>query len=149
MVYSLWHKLCLMLRFFKQGMSVLITSRIQGGHNMPSLSPFPYIQPSVDQSIRQQLIESSRLEYGRLYDLLAFASPEQLAAASAERHELLQWLDQHASFGYAGTKVNCTGLSPDCRRSGDDMHLWLYTNGFPKRLHADRSAAAHEPCLFH
>lgn len=92
-------------------------------------SPYPLVQPSHNESIQQLLIESNRREYGHLYDLLTFASSEQLAAASKERHELLQWLDQHASFGYAGTKVDCNGLSPGCRRCGDGDWSCLFVNG--------------------
>lgn len=95
---------------------------------MPS-SPFPAIQSSRNESIQQQLIESNQREYGRLYDLLTFAGPEQLAAAGAERKGLLHWLDQRASFGYAGTKVDCNSLSPGCRRCGDGDWSCLFVNG--------------------
>lgn len=96
---------------------------------MPSLPPSPYVQPCLNEGLKQQLIESNRREYGRLYDLLKFATPEQLAIASAERKELLHWLEQRACFGYAGTKVNCTGLSPGCRRCGDGGWSCLFVNG--------------------
>ncbi|GAC1465297.1 MAG: hypothetical protein PVSMB11_00490 [Desulfuromonadaceae bacterium] len=96
---------------------------------MPSSSPSRYVQSCLNESIQQQLIESNRREYGRQYDLLAFAGPEQLAAAGAERNELLQWLDQRAGFGYAGTKVDCNGLSPGCRRCGDGGWSCLFVNG--------------------
>ena len=95
---------------------------------MPTSSPHP-VQPPLNERIKQQLIESNRREYGRLYDLLAFAPPEQLAAAGAERGELLQWLGQRASFGYAGTKVDCSGLSPGCRCCGDGGWSCLFVNG--------------------
>ena len=74
-------------------------------------------------------MESNRREYGRLYDLLSFASPGQLAAAGAERAELLLWLDRHARFGYAGTKVDCNGLSPGCQRCGEGGWSCLFVNG--------------------
>ncbi|HEX2770374.1 MAG TPA: radical SAM protein [Geobacteraceae bacterium] len=92
-------------------------------------SPSPYVQSYLNESIQQRLIESNRREYGRLYDLLTFAGPEQLAAAGAERKELLHWLDQRACFGYAGTKVDCSGLSPGCRRCGDGGWSCLFING--------------------
>ncbi len=95
---------------------------------MPS-SPSPYVQSCLDESIQQRLIESNRREYGRQYDLLTFADPEQLAAAGAERKELLHWLYQRACFGYAGTKVDCNGLSPGCRRCGDGVWSCLFVNG--------------------
>lgn len=82
-----------------------------------------------ETSLRQQLINSNRREYGSHYDLLTFASPEQLAAATAEREELLQWLQHRASFGYAGTKADCNGLSPGCRRCGDGDWSCLFING--------------------
>jgi pyruvate formate-lyase activating enzyme-like uncharacterized protein len=92
-------------------------------------SPSPYVQSNINESIRQRLIESNRREYGRRYDLLTFAGPEQLTAANAERKELLLWLDQRACFGYAGTKVDCSGLSPGCRRCGDGGWSCLFVNG--------------------
>ena len=91
--------------------------------------PSTHVQPDFNESIRLRLIESNRNEYGRLYELLNFAGPEKLAAACAERKELLQWLDQRASFGYAGTKVDCSSLSPGCRRCGDGDWSCLFVNG--------------------
>ncbi|MBW4056378.1 MAG: radical SAM protein [Proteobacteria bacterium] len=96
---------------------------------MPSLLPFPSVQSSLSETIRQQQIESNRREYGNLYDLLTFATPAQLAAAGAERRELLQWLEQRASFGYAGTKVDCTNISPGCRHCGAGGWSCLFVNG--------------------
>ncbi|MDD2310236.1 MAG: 4Fe-4S cluster-binding domain-containing protein, partial [Desulfuromonadaceae bacterium] len=95
---------------------------------MPSF-PSPYVQSRLNETIRQQLIESNRREYGHLYDLLNFADPERLAAANAERKELLQWLEQRALFGYAGTKVDCRSLSPGCRCCGDGGWSCLFVNG--------------------
>jgi len=92
-------------------------------------SPFPHALADPGTSIQQQLIESNRLEYGLQYDLLAFAGPAQLAAANAERKELLQWLGQNACIGYAGTKVDCSGLSPGCRCCGDGGWSCLFVNG--------------------
>lgn len=96
---------------------------------MPSSPTSPHARPCAAESIPQQLIKSNRREYGTLYDLLSFANPEQLAAASAEREELLLWLEQRACFGYAGTKVNCNHLSPGCRRCGDGGWSCLFING--------------------
>jgi pyruvate formate-lyase activating enzyme-like uncharacterized protein len=76
-----------------------------------------------------QLIEANRREYGLQYDLLTFADEERLAAARIERRELLQWLGQHAAFGYAGTKVDCTSLSPGCRHCGAGGWSCLFVNG--------------------
>lgn len=90
--------------------------------------PSPYAPSCLNESIQQQ-IESNRREYGRLYDLLTFADPERLAAAGAERKELLEWLERHASFGYAGTKVDCSSLSPGCRCCGDGGWSCLFVNG--------------------
>ena len=83
----------------------------------------------MNESMQQRHIESNRLEYGLKYDLLTFADPEQLAAAVAERKELLQWLERRARFGYAGTKVDCNGLSPGCRCCGDGGWSCLFVNG--------------------
>jgi len=92
-------------------------------------SPFPHVQSCLTESMKLRLIESNRREYGLLYDVLTFAGPERLAAANAERKELLQWLDQRAGFGYAGTKVDCSGLSPGCRCCGDGSWTCLFVNG--------------------
>ncbi len=95
-----------------------------------SLSPSSlHLRSHLNENIKQQLIESNRKEYGHLYDLLTFTTPDQLATASAEREELLLWLDRHACFGYAGTKVDCNGLSPGCRRCGDGDWSCLFVNG--------------------
>lgn len=95
---------------------------------MSSLSS-PHDQSYPAESFQQQMIDSNRREYGRLYDQLAVAGPEQLAAAEAERKELLQWLDRRAGFGYAGAKVDCNGLSPGCRHCGDGGWSCLFVNG--------------------
>jgi uncharacterized protein len=82
-----------------------------------------------DNNIHQQLIEANRREYGRLYDLLDFAGPDRLVEASAERDQLLDWLCAKATFGYAGTKVDCSRLSPGCRSCGDGAWSCLFVNG--------------------
>lgn len=95
---------------------------------MPS-APSTHVQSGLNESIQLRQIESNRREYGRQYDLLTFASPEQLVAANAERNELLHWLEQRACFGYAGTKVDCSGLSPGCRHCGAGGWSCLFVNG--------------------
>jgi pyruvate formate-lyase activating enzyme-like uncharacterized protein len=95
---------------------------------VPSSPPF-HDEPHLKESIQLRQIESNRREYGHKYDLLTFAGPEQLVAAAAERKELLHWLDQRAGFGYAGTKVDCNGLSPGCRRCGEGSWSCLFING--------------------
>jgi pyruvate formate-lyase activating enzyme-like uncharacterized protein len=94
-----------------------------------SLSPLPHVPSDLINSIQQKHIDSNRREYGPRYDLLTFADPAQLAAAASERVELLQWLEQSACFGYAGTKVDCSGLSPGCRCCGDGGWSCLFVNG--------------------
>jgi len=91
--------------------------------------PSPYAPSYLNESIQQQQTESNRREYGRLYDLLTFADTERLAAAGAERKELLEWLERYACFGYAGTKVDCSSLSPGCRCCGDGGWSCLFVNG--------------------
>ncbi len=95
---------------------------------MPS-TPLPRLPLSLIESNQLRLIESNRLEYGLQYNLLTFADSERLAAANAERLELLQWLAQYAAFGYAGTKVDCNSLSPGCRHCGDGGWSCLFVNG--------------------
>ncbi len=95
---------------------------------MPS-SLLRIARPDSVNPLQQRLIDANCHEYGSRYSLLSFASPEQLTAATAEREKLLQWLALHASFGYAGTKVNCNGLSPGCQRCGDGSWSCLFING--------------------
>jgi pyruvate formate-lyase activating enzyme-like uncharacterized protein len=92
-------------------------------------SQFNQVHRNFDEQSKQRLIESNRKEYGHLYDLLSFADPEKLSTANAERDELLQWLEHHAVFGYAGTKVDCTGLSPGCQKCGAGDWSCLFING--------------------
>lgn len=93
-----------------------------------TISHTPHVQDPAS-GLQPRLIESNRREYGRLYELINFAGPERLVAAHVERQELLLWLEQRASFGYAATKVNCTGLSPGCRRCGAGDWSCLFVNG--------------------
>jgi pyruvate formate-lyase activating enzyme-like uncharacterized protein len=92
-------------------------------------TPLPRLSLSLIESNQQRLIEANRLEYGYKYDLLNFAGSERLATAEAERRELLQWLEQHATFGYSGTKVDCNSLSPGCRHCGAGGWSCLFVNG--------------------
>ena len=94
-----------------------------------SSSPLNPVQSNINEGIQLQQISANRREYGDRYELLTFATPQQLAAASAERKELLRWLDQRARFGCAGTKVDCNGLSPGCRSCGDGGWSCLFVNG--------------------
>jgi uncharacterized protein len=91
--------------------------------------PSTLLPLSLIKTNQLRLIESNRLEYGYKYDLLNFAGSDRLVTAEAERRELLQWLEQHAAFGYAGTKVDCTSLSPGCRHCGDGGWSCLFVNG--------------------
>jgi pyruvate formate-lyase activating enzyme-like uncharacterized protein len=95
---------------------------------VPSI-PLPCLPVSPLEQNRQLLIECNRLEYGYRYDLLTFADSDRLVSAEAERQELLQWLAQRAAFGYAGTKVDCTSLSPGCRHCGAGGWSCLFVNG--------------------
>ena len=94
-----------------------------------TLPPCSDVQSALVESIQQQQIEANRREYGYRYDLLNFAGSDHLAAACTERDELLRWLAQRARFGYAGTKVDCNGLSPGCRCCGDGGWSCLFING--------------------
>lgn len=82
-----------------------------------------------DALYREKLINANSREYGRGYDLLRFMDAATANAATREREELLAWLASHADFGYAGTKVDCTGLSPGCRRCGEGSWSCLFING--------------------
>ncbi|MFZ4855369.1 MAG: radical SAM protein [Desulfuromonadaceae bacterium] len=80
-------------------------------------------------TLQQRLIDANSQEYGSRYDLLSFASSEQLAVATAEREALLQWLAHRASYGYAGTKLDCNDLSPGCQCCGTGSWSCLFING--------------------
>jgi pyruvate formate-lyase activating enzyme-like uncharacterized protein len=95
---------------------------------VPSTLP-PCLPLSPIESNQLRMIETNRLEYGLRYNLLTFASSERLTAATAERLELLQWLEQHAAFAYSGTKVDCNSLSPGCRHCGNGGWSCLFVNG--------------------
>ena len=80
-------------------------------------------------ALQQLLIDANSREYGNRYNLLSFASPEQLTAATTEREVLLQWLSERASIGYAGTKIDCNDLSPGCQCCGNGSWSCLFING--------------------
>jgi pyruvate formate-lyase activating enzyme-like uncharacterized protein len=100
----------------------------RGEYRVP-LSLFPPIQADLNLILQQQLVDSNRREYGQQYGQLSFAGPERLLAAKTERNELLQWLEQRATFGCAGTKVDCSGLSPGCRSCVEGGWSCLFVNG--------------------
>lgn len=89
----------------------------------------PCIRQNLTDTKKHLLIESNQNEYGRLCDLLTFADPDKISAATLERDGLLLWLRQRAEIGYAGTKVNCSGLSPGCRHCGAGDWSCLFING--------------------
>ena len=86
-------------------------------------------RPHSVNTLQQRLIDANSHEYGSRYNLLSFASPEHLIAATAEREALLQWLKHRASLGYADTKIDCNRLSPGCQRCGDGSWSCLFING--------------------
>ena len=77
----------------------------------------------------EALIAGNRREYGRDYDFLVFPTPDQAAAAQAERDWLLAWLREHAEFGCSDTKVDCHRLSPGCRTCAAGGWSCLFING--------------------
>jgi len=83
----------------------------------------------ADALYREKLIDANSREYGRAYDLLRFVDDAAAAAANHEREALLAWLGAHARFGYAGTKVDCSRLSPGCQRCGEGSWSCLFING--------------------
>ena len=75
------------------------------------------------------LIAANRMEYGRHYDFLQFATPGQASAALAERDRLLAWLRLRAEFGCNDTKVDCRSLSPGCQTCATGGWSCLFING--------------------
>ena len=90
---------------------------------------FPSVHSDLKESTLQRHIDTNRREYGLRYDLLNFGDSAHLAAARGERDELLSWLETRALVGYAGTKVDCTSLSPGCRCCGDGGWSCLIIHG--------------------
>ncbi len=84
----------------------------------------------LSQERKGQLIEENRAEYGEGYDLLRFADPDRLAAATAEREHLLTELKElGAVCGYGGTKLDCRRLSPGCIECGAGTWSCLFISG--------------------
>lgn len=86
-------------------------------------------QSNTTETKKHQLIESNRQEYRDRYNELTFINPERILSATSDRNQLLSWLATRATFGYANSKVNCTGLSPGCRCCGDGGWSCLFING--------------------
>lgn len=79
---------------------------------------------------RDAQIAGNRLEYGRRYDFLEFATAAQASAAGDERAELIAWLRMHdAEFGCCDTKVDSRRLSPGCRTCATGGWSCLFING--------------------
>ncbi len=83
----------------------------------------------MDALYREKMKNANSREYGHAYNLLRFVNQETAAAAGEEREDLLAWLAGHGTFGYAATKVDCTRLSPGCRRCGEGSWSCLFING--------------------
>ena len=78
---------------------------------------------------RSRLIEGNRREYKEKYLSLKWLSEKQALEAARTREEILSFLNTHAAFGYQGTKVDCTRLSPGCEICGDGSWSCLFVNG--------------------
>lgn len=84
----------------------------------------------LSEDRKRQFIEENRLEYGERYDLLRFADPDRLAAATAEREQLLAELNGLGALcGYRGTKLDCRRLSPGCVECGAGAWSCLFISG--------------------
>ena len=84
----------------------------------------------LSEDRKRQFIEENRAEYGERYPLLRFADPDRLAAATAEREQLLAELNGlGAVCGYGGTKLDCRRLSPGCVECGAGAWSCLFISG--------------------
>ncbi len=84
----------------------------------------------LSEDRKRQFIEENRAEYGERYDLLRFADPDRLAAATAEREHLLAELNGLGALcGYGGTKLDCRRLSPGCVECGAGAWSCLFISG--------------------
>jgi len=88
------------------------------GKEMNELSPY-----------RSRLEEGNRKEYAERYLSLKWLTEKQALEAAGTREEILSFLNIHAAFGYQGTKVDCTRLSPGCKICGDGSWSCLFING--------------------
>ena len=71
----------------------------------------------------------NREVYADFYNELNFAGPEELLEAEQKRGQLLQFLNERAEWGYKGSKVDCSRLSPGCRLCGSGSWSCLFING--------------------
>ena len=77
----------------------------------------------------EKMINANIREYGNRYNLLTFLDEEEISIAIKERESLLAWLSCNASIGCAGTKVDCSGLSPGCLECTEGGWSCLFVNG--------------------
>ncbi|MGE5340922.1 MAG: radical SAM protein [Candidatus Omnitrophota bacterium] len=79
---------------------------------------------------QSQWIEDNQIQYKDVYHSMRWATPEQIASASAERKQLLDELISHGiQTGYDGTKLDCRRLSPGCESCGNGTWSCLFING--------------------
>lgn len=75
------------------------------------------------------LEDGNKKEYGDSYVSLKWLSDADAQTANSTRDEILSYLSAHAAFGYQGTKIDCTSLSPGCEICGDGSWSCLFING--------------------
>jgi len=83
----------------------------------------------MSASMRDRLIAANQREYGERYGKLRFPAPAVAQRALARRAELLEDLHGRVAFGYGGTKLDCTGLSPGCRICAEGGWSCLFITG--------------------
>ncbi|MFH1469076.1 MAG: radical SAM protein [Pseudomonadota bacterium] len=74
-------------------------------------------------------INAIRGEYGEHFSSLRWASEEVVAAAGAERADLLAWFAVHGTVACAGTKPHVGPLAPGCQRCAAGTWSCLFVNG--------------------
>lgn len=78
---------------------------------------------------KSRFIESSKNEYGDLYERISFPDETTLLKADKQRQYLLECLADKVSTGCLGTKLDIANLSPGCRICIEGHWSCLFING--------------------
>lgn len=76
----------------------------------------------------EKIIQLNKNEYGENYSSLRFLSQPEAKDAIAQRAALLSSLNDHVTFCFKGSKLDCSVLSQGCRCCGDGSWSCLFIN---------------------